>query len=138
MFRKNVRHARHKAKSEDYNEKLRESKGNVAAMQDIIRQLVPNTKSNSFAHKDDSETLKTKADNFNKCFAKVGKDTSLKSQQHVMENNYSVQLHSDDIDLRGNMFRPHPTDSNTITSLFKNLKNTNLHGADGISLKFLR
>ncbi len=87
---------------------------------------MPNTKSHFFAHTGDSEALKTKAENFNNYFANVGKNTFLKSQQHVTENNSLLQLNSDDIDLRLNMLRPQPTDSNTNILIIKKFKKCKL------------
>ena len=85
--------------------------------------------------------MKQTANNFNIFFATVGKDTFEKSQRYLSDLPKTVQ--PIDIDSHADinsvsMFRPEPTDWQTITLTIKHMKNTDSCGSDGISLRYIK
>ncbi len=83
--------------------------------------------------------LTDKVNDFNKFFANVGKQTFEKSQHNLPNYSNTPQLNTDPTCTpAGTMFRPQPTDSNTIILVIKQLRNTSSCGSDGIPLRFLK
>ncbi len=83
--------------------------------------------------------LTDKVNDFNNFFANVGKQTFEKSQHNLPNYNNTSQLNTDPAFTPAvTMFRPQPTDSNTIILVIKHLKNTSSCGSDGIPLRFLK
>ena len=69
----------------------------------------------------------------------LGKKTFEKSQHNMPDEGDITQPNADPPNTATyNMFRPQPTDSNTIILIIKYLKNTASYGSDGIPLRFLR
>ncbi len=126
------------AKSEYYKNRFEEEKGNVAAMWDLLRQLVPKVKSKTNSALVEGElALKDKADNFNNFSANVGKNIYIELQKQATDQE-STSHNYDSDSLMCNSFRPQPTDSATIMLEIKHLKNTSSYGSDDVSLRFLR
>ena len=138
-IKKQVRKLLHSTKSEYCLGKLEESKGKVSETWDLLRQLVPNTKSKSSPIPvEDEVVLKSKADKFNDYFTNVGVNTYNKSLEHTL-NHGDEQCNNDLVHLPNNVtFRPKPTDSTTIILEIKNMKNTFSCGSDGIQLRYLK
>ena len=130
----------HKTKSNYYSNKLETNKGSTAATWTILKQLTSTDKCKSPLEQDnDDKTLRNKVEAFNNFFANVGRVTYEKTQQnHVGNQNVPAHNNNDDINKFCNMFRPQPTDSDTIILIIKHLKNTSSCGSDNISLRFLK
>ncbi len=138
VLKKQVKKYLKEAKSEYYDNRFEEEKGNVAAMWDLLRQLVPKVKSKTnSALVVDELALKDKAHNFNNFSANVGENIYDESQKQAPDQESTS--HNYDLDsLMCNSFRPQPTDSATIMLEIKHLKNTSSYGSDDIPLRFLR
>ena len=84
--------------------------------------------------------MRNKVEAFNNFFANVGKVTFEKTQQNRGDNQ-NVPIHNNNNNTSNQfciMFRPQPTDSDTIILIIKHLKNTSSCGSDNISLRFLK
>ena len=140
-LKKQVRKILRQTKSEYYNNKLEENRGDSATTWSILRELVPNNKnkSNPISTKDESEILR-KVEEYNTFFANVGKSTFEKSQQNVRssettplrDNNHRCCPNA------STKFRPQPVDNDTIILAIKHMKNTHSFGSDKIPLRFIR
>ncbi len=83
--------------------------------------------------------METKADEFNKSFADVGKNTYELTQKSLTNDDLACpQLSAVICDNRNIKFRPLPVNVKTVTLIIKNLKETRSVGCGGISLKFIR
>lgn len=134
-LKKQVKTLLTKQKAEYHNKKFEENKGNSAAMWDVLRQLVPGTKRNSsLTNNDDTNS---KAEDFNNFFTNVGKNMFEKSQLQ-MSNSGDIPLPNPDIPELTVMFRPQPTDANTVILEVKHMKNSSSCGSDGIPLRYIR
>ncbi len=131
----------YKTKSDYYSNKLETNKSNSAATWNTLRQLMPANKHTSpLELNSDCEAVKNKAETFNNFFANVGRVTFEKSQQSH-EDNGNVPLRNNDSNMNPSscdIFRPQPTDSDTIILIIKHLKNTSSCGSDNIPLRFIK
>ncbi len=123
-------------KSEYYRKQLQDTKGDTSKTRKIIKNILPDCKSNSNGF--NFENLTNKANEFNFHFANVGKNTYERTQvflhgENVSNvNNFNVVLDDD------NLFRPHPVNVETVILTIKGLKETNSVGLDGISMRFIK
>ncbi len=123
------------SKNKYYSNKLNENKGNVAKTWKTIREIIPNSKHNASNCNFDNEIAK--ANDFNKHFADVGRNTYEKTQETLHGEN--VMLFNDVTNtLDGDNFRPQPVDTDTIILTIKGLKDTSSVGSDGIPLTFVK
>ena len=130
-----------KSKSKHFNQKLNDNgKGNTAALWNTLRQLIPaKTNKSCPLQTGAGEELQNKVNEFNYFLANVGEKTFEKSQHNLPDEGDITQPNADPPNTATcNMFRPHPTDSNTIILILKHLKNTASYNSDGIPLHFLR
>lgn len=125
------------SKTEHYQDRLRECKGNTSATWKVLGEIIPNKKKKHSTH--NFGNVKEKAEEFNTFFSKVGESTFRRSQEELrMEETVTVNgPHGDTIDVEAS-FRPKPVDANTIILIVKDLNATNSIGSDGIALRFLR
>ena len=138
-LKKEVKKSLHKAKSDYYSDKFETSTGNSASTWSTLRQLIPTDKHKiSLEHNTDDETVRNTVEAFNNFFANVGRETFKKSQQNNVENENVSLPSNNNINPPCNMFRPKPTDSDTIILIIKSFKNSSFCGSDNIPLRFLR
>ncbi len=124
------------SKNQYYGNNLNENKSNVAKTWKTIRDIIPNSKHKVSNCNFDNEI--TKANEFNKHFADVGRNTYEKTQEtldgeNVIHFNDMTNTLDDD-----NNFRPQPVDTDTIILTIKGLKDTSSVGCDGIPLTFIK
>lgn len=114
----------HKYKSEYFNQKLENAKGNTAATWKTVRQLIPATTNKvSPLLTGNGESLEQKANKFNNFFANIGKQTFENSQHNLSDRERTDQPSTNHAyTSTGGMFRPQPTDDNTIILVIKHLK----------------
>lgn len=142
-LKKQVRSSIHHSKTEHYNGKLNNNRGNHKAIWKTIRELIPNNKNNAKPQDktDDKESKKQTANHFNTFFANVGKNTFEKSQRHLgdtPETQHSIHTHSQ-VDINpASLFRPEPTDWQTVTLTIAHMKNSDSCGSDGFTLSYLK
>ena len=120
-----------RAKKEYYNTELMDNSGDVAATWRVVRQLVPGKPKNN-----DCLPIAGKIDQLNSYFVNVGKNAFLKSQQDMSEDIETPKIAN--TTQVADLFRPQPTDINTIVLTIKQLKDKKSCGSDGIALRFLR
>lgn len=139
-LKKEVKKSIKKSKSEYYSNKLESNRGNSAATWKILNQVISKDICKAPLEIDkDEETLRKKVESFNKFFANVGKITFEKTHQNSEHNqNVPVPNNNNTSGPSCSMFRPQPTDSNTIILIIKHLKNTSSCGSDNISLRFIK
>ncbi len=130
----------HKCKSDYFTQKIESDRGNAAATWSTLRQLIPTTTNKACPMLAGDEELKDKVNGFNKFFANVGKQTFEKTQHNSPNHNNTPQPDTDPAytPAGSNLFRPQPTDSNTLVLVIKQLRNTSSCGSDGIPLRFLK
>ena len=97
----------------------------------MVRQLVPGKPKNN-----DCLPIAGKIDQLNSYFVNVGKNAFLKSQQDMSEDIETPKIAN--TTQVADLFRPQPTDINTIVLTIKQLKDKKSCGSDGIALRFLR
>ncbi len=139
-LKKRVKQLINKSKSEYYNKKLEDDRGNSSAIWNTLKQLVPSNKNITCPLLLEDERIISKEINrFNRYFANVGKETFEKSRQNLLNHDTEPIFNVyDTINPTCNMFRPQPTDSRTIILVLKQLKNSSAHGSDGIPTRFLK
>lgn len=135
--KKQVKSLIQSSKKEYYWKELNNNKNNSSSKWNIIKEIVPSTKSSSetyiFEDKD------RKAEEFNTFFANVGKNTFEKTQESpLISDSTCPELSPPDCDSMDGMFRPQPVDVETVILTIKSLKETRSVGCDGISFKFIR
>ena len=123
-------------KTEHYQDRLRDCKGNTSATWKVIDEIIPNQKNKNNTH--NFTNMKEKVEEFNNFFSSVGESAFRRSQEELRKevdmvnrphiNNYNVN----------SFFRPNPVDVNTVILIVKDLNATNSIGSDGIALRFLR
>ena len=123
-------------KTEHYQDRLRDCKGNTSATWKVIDEIIPNQKNKNNTH--NFTNMKEKVEEFNNFFSSVGESAFRRSQEKLRKevdmvnrphiNNYNVN----------SFFRPNPVDVNTVILIVKDLNATNSIGSDGIALRFLR
>ena len=123
-------------KTEHYQDRLRDCKGNTSATWKVIDEIIPNQKNKNNTH--NFTNIKEKVEEFNNFFSSVGESAFRRSQEELRKevdmvnrphiNNYNVN----------SFFRPNPVDVNTVILIVKDLNATNSIGSDGIALRFLR
>ena len=124
------------AKSEYYHKKIKETKGNAAGTCNIIRNIIPNGKNvpKSIIY----ENIHEKAEEFNKFFSNVGKDTFEQSERDY-RNIQNIQPHEYITNINDKFqFRPQPVDICTVILTIKHLKESKSIGSDGIQLSFIK
>ena len=135
-LKRQVRGLIHRSKSEHYKRELESNRGNCKAIWKTIRELIPNDK-NVKPQDNDCENRKERANDFNTFFAKVGEKTFKKSQQNVASLEETQHpTHTDIHPLC--LFRPEPTDWQTVTLTIAHIHNSNSCGSDGIQIKFIK
>ena len=130
MSKKEVKQAIAKTKKEYYQNELKNSSNNIASTWNIVKNIVPSSKSKSSILPTDND--KTTADKFNGFFANVGKNTFEKT--HTGDLNRSETTPPNP----STLFRPQPVDTNTVILTIKHLRNTTSFGSDRISLRFIK
>ena len=123
-------------KADYYRKQLQDTKGNTSKTWKIIKDIVPNRKSNSNEH--NFENITNKANEFNFHFANVGKNTYERTQEFLHGENVSHVNNPNVVLCDGNLFRPHPVNVDTIILTIKSLKETSAVGSDGISMRFIK
>lgn len=131
-----VRRSIHYSKSEYYNKKFNNNKGNSKIIWKAIKELIPNNRCSNLpvtCNKDD--TMQT-ANLFNVFFADVGKktfeQTQLTDSPHLPTTISTANTNS------SSLFRPDPINWQTLILTIKNMSNSNACGSDGIPLKFIK
>ena len=85
---------------------------------------------------------KDKAEQFNKIFANVGKNTYEKTKAMLREYSEQIIQTTNEPQAMGcstiTMFRPQPVSIEIVMKVIKSLKNSNAYGADGIPTRFLK
>ena len=124
-------------KTNYFREEFTKCKGNIKGTWEVIRKIIPENKNSQTLFGNTDVDVQTKADEFNKYFANIGKSTFEKSQENIQ---YVNQLRYNQPTLPTNnrqKFRPHPIDINDLILIIKHLKVTNACGSDGIQFRFL-
>ncbi len=125
------------AKKEHYAKKLSDCRGDSSATWDGIKEIVPNKK--SYPETYEFENVSSKAEEFNRYFANIGRTTFDLTQQSGQ--NSRMPLTDPPTLVSGGSrvsFRPKPVDTNTIILTLKSLNETRSVGSDGISFKFIK
>ena len=138
--KKQVKQLINKSRSEHYNKKLEDDRGNSSAIWNTLKQRVPSNKTKICPLLlQDKTIISDEINRFNTYFANVGKETFEKSHQSLSNIDSDSQLNArDTTNPTCNMFRPQPTDSQTIILVLKQLKNSSSHGSDDIPTRFLK
>lgn len=133
--KKNTESLLNNAKKNHFKNKFASCKGNSRATWGVVREMMPGLKKNE-QHSFDN--LSKKANDFNEYFASVGENAFQKSQEGLDTRPTippaAVNSHHSNI----SYFKPQPVEVDTVILAFKNLKETNSFGSDGITLKYLR
>ena len=135
--KKHVQHLIHTGKNEYFKNKFYECKGNSRATWQVVKNLVPKVKSNSGGpiYENDAE----KAEEFNKFFANVGRESFEKSQENIADASGLIQTLNDNSNSNiSDLFRPQPVNVDTIILVIKHLNDTNAYGSDNISFRFIK
>ncbi len=115
-------------KAKYYNNKFKENRGNAAKTWKTIREIVPYCRNN--ASDCNFEDKANKANEFNVHFANIVKNAFEKTQEmlHGGSVPYLNVPYFNDANVildGGNIFRPQPIDTETITLTIKGLNDTN-------------
>lgn len=109
-------------------------------MWNTLRQLVSSNKNKTCPLLlEDDIIISVEVNRFHRCFTNVGKEFFEKSHQYLSNHDNELELNAcDTINLTCDMFRPQPTDSQTIIPTMKQLENSFAHGFDGILTHFFK
>lgn len=133
-----VKRSLRQCKSQYYNGKLLENRGNTAATWRILKELVPNKNNKDCVTPIDEGGIENKVEVFNDFFANVGKQTFEDTQCHLKDTDrWQYTVHEESTHST-RMFRPNPIDSPTIILTIMNMKHTYSYGSDGIPLRFIK
>lgn len=103
--KKRVEQLVHTSKKDNFKDQLNNAKGNSGATWKVVRKIVPKVKSNPGSHSFDNDI--EKAEEFNRYFANVGRESFEKSQENVIEANRVVQPLYEMSNINSNyLFRP--------------------------------
>ena len=131
-----VRRSIHYFKSDHYNRKLENNKGNTKMIWKTVKELIPNNKSSKLPDTcNNKESTMQTANLFNKFFANVGKNTFETS--HLSNSSRLPSTDSVVYTDPNCLFRPKPIDWQTLTLTIAHMNNSDACGSDGIPLRFL-
>ena len=121
-------------KNDYYLRQFNDNKGDIKGTWNVIKKIVPNKKSSPKINKFDNPD--EKANEFNKFFANVGRNSYEQAQKTLCNlnlSNYQIP------EVPHNCpFRPEPVDVDTVILVIKHLNNTRSTGVDNISLKYIK
>ena len=136
ILKKHVKSLINKQRKQHYLNRLKESKGNIAATWRIVGDIVPSKKNVSEINFCDN--AEQKAEEFNCFFANVGKSAYEETQVELSNENYNNVTNNNTNNSRNTLFRPQPVDVNTVVLTIKHLQNKQSSGSDKISLRFIK
>ncbi len=114
--KKSVKSLIEETRAQYYHDVFKENKGNTSKLWKTIREIVPSQKTNYNTY---NGSTKDKANEFNKLFANVGKNTFRKTQEIIHGKNVPHSaLVQENLD-GDTVFRPHPVDTETVIFNYK-------------------
>lgn len=136
--KKFVKSSIHRGRASHYKERFRKCGNNQAEKWKVARELIPDKKKNVKSY--DNIELNDKIEEFNEFFSNVGKNTYEKTQEGLRNiEAFTPQSElADDNQLVVNLFRPQPVTVDDVILTFKQLKETNAVGIDGLAYRFIR
>ena len=134
MSKKNVKSMMLFAKGKYNQNELKTNKKNIWK---AINRIVPNKKTGGKSC--NSNNPQETSEKFNSFFANVGRKVyeELRTSRHARENS-SIQNENYRFYPRHERFRPSPVNVEKVARIVNNLKNTNSHGPDNITSRFLK
>lgn len=119
--------------------RLNDNKGNISGTWNVVKQMLPDSRSNSCQI--DDEDLSKRAEDLNNFFANVGRVTYQKTQEGLNENTANIDIQGGSqntvIDVK-NDFKPTPVDCETVILTVKELSDSSSYGSDEIPVRFIR
>ena len=134
--RKNaIKSSLHRAKSKYFQDEFVKCGRNSTKKWKVAKKLIPENSKNS--NKQVLNDVQNKAEQFNKFFSNVGKETFRRTQESLNNttNNRRARVEPN---LALPLFRPTPVSVDIVILTFKRLKETNAIGSDDLAYHFIR
>lgn len=135
--KKRIRQMLSEKKKSYYRNEFSKCKGDIRGTWSVVKKLIPDTKKSNTLCNDQDIDVQKKAEEFNKYFSNIGRNTFERSQVNVPNVNLSHNDQPPPSSRIRDKFRPQPTDMDTLIITIKDLKPTNSSGSDGIQYRFL-
>ena len=123
------------AKKSYFKEKFSSCKGKSGATWGTVNDMIPGLKKKE---KLEFDNPSRKVEEFNNYFSSVGENAFKKSQEGLVPEPLDLITANDPPHSCISDFKPQPVDVDTVILVFKDLKQTNSFGSDGITFKYLQ